>query len=127
MAAREKIAVVEDNIDTMKIINIILESEGYRIINAVNGEQAKKIIEEERPDLIILDVMIPKIDGFSLCSWIRSRDGLKDIPIVLLTSVSRHIYNSKHSHKEMMYADIDEYLEKPVRPEVLLKVIKRLL
>jgi DNA-binding response OmpR family regulator len=127
MTPASKIMVVEDNVDTTNIVKMILESEGYEVIHASNGEQAKGIVNSEKPDLLILDVMMPKLDGFSFYSWLRSKEGYENVPVVLLTSVSKHIYESKHSHKEMMYADVDEYLEKPVKPEILMEIIKRLL
>ncbi len=127
MTAAGKIMVIEDDVDTTNIVRMILESEGYEVIHSPNGEQAKGMVDSEKPDLLILDVMMPKLDGFSFYSWLRSKEGHRNIPVVLLTSVSKHIYESKHSHAEMMHTDVDEYLEKPVKPEILLEIIRRLL
>jgi DNA-binding response OmpR family regulator len=127
MTPAGKIMVVEDNVDTTNIVTMILESEGYEVMHAPNGELAKGVVNSQKPDLLILDVMMPKMDGFSFYSWFRSTEGYKNVPVVLLTSVSKHIYESKHSHAEMMHADVDEYLEKPVKPEILLQIIGRLL
>jgi two-component system alkaline phosphatase synthesis response regulator PhoP len=127
MEKSHKIMVVEDNLDESEITKMILESRGYTVITANNGGEAKEMIEREKPDFIILDVMMPKMDGLSFCSWLRAIDDYKNIPVVLLTSVSKRIHDSKHSHREIMNVDVDEYLEKPVPPEILLKIIERLL
>jgi len=121
------ILVVEDNVDTARIIDMILESEGYRVICAKNGEHAKEVMGAETPDCIVLDVMMPEMDGFTFCSWVRTQKTFRDIPVVLLTSFSKHIYESKHSHKEALYIEADEYLEKPVKPERLLAILEDLL
>ncbi|MCK4924195.1 MAG: response regulator [Spirochaetes bacterium] len=121
------ILVVEDNVDTSRIIDMILESEGYRVICAKNGEHAKEIMGAETPDCIVLDIMMPEMDGFTFCSWVRSQKTFRDIPVILLTSFSKHIYESKHSHKEALYTEADEYLEKPVKPERLLAILEDLL
>ena len=109
------------------MIQLILESEGYAVISAINGRDAQEKICTEKPDIIVLDVMMPEMDGFSFCSWLKSNKDYKDIPVILLTSVSRHIYHSKYSRNDIMQADIDEYVEKPLIPEVLLEIIERLL
>jgi CheY-like chemotaxis protein len=122
-----RILVVDDNVDTARIVSLILESEGYEVINAKNGNHAQELVGIDKPDCIILDIMMPQMDGFTFCSWLRSMNSYYDIPVILLTSYSKHIYESTHSHEEMMYADADEYLEKPVRPEILLASIEQLL
>jgi CheY-like chemotaxis protein len=121
------VLVVEDNVDTSRIIDMILESEGYRVICAKNGQQAKEFLAAETPDCIVLDIMMPEMDGFTFCSWVRTQDTFRNIPIVRLTSFSKHIYESKHSHKEALYTEADEYLEKPVKPERLLAILENLL
>lgn len=127
MSSKAKIMVVEDNIDEAKLIKMTLEPEGYEVVTALNGKEAKEKISAEKPDFLILDVMMPEMDGFAFCSWVRSNLNFKDVPIVLLTGVSEHIYETKYPLKGVMEADSDEYLEKPLKPEVLLETISRLL
>jgi CheY-like chemotaxis protein len=127
MSVKAKIMVVEDNIDEAKLIKMTLEPEGYEVVTALDGNEAQEKSIKEKPDFFILDVMMPKIDGFAFCSWIRSNEDLKDKPIVLLTGVGKHIYDTKYPLKGVMQADADEYLEKPLKPEVLLGTISRLL
>ena len=127
MPAKAKIMVVEDNIDETKLIKMVLEPEGYEVVTAMNGKEAKEKIGGAKPNFVILDVMMPEMDGFHFCSWLRSNPDYKDIPVVLLTGVAEHIYDSKYPLKGVMETDADEYLEKPVKPEVLLETISKLI
>ncbi len=127
MPSKAKIMVVEDNIDEVKLIKMALEPEGYEVVTAMNGREAKEKIGDAKPDFVILDVMMPEMDGFHFCSWLRSNPEYKEIPVVLLTGVAEHIYDTKYPLKGVMAADADEYLEKPVKPEVLLETIAKLI
>ena len=127
MSSKAKIIVVEDNIDEAKLIKMTLEPEGYEVVTALNGKEAKEKMKEENPDFCILDIMMPEMDGFAFCSWLRSDQDYKDIPVVFLTAVAEHIHDSKYPLNGVIRADADEYLEKPLKPEVLLETISRLL
>ena len=127
MSIKAKILVVEDNIDEVKLIKMILESEGYEVVTALNGNEAKEKMKNEKPDFILLDVMMPEMDGFAFCSWIRSNEDYKSLPVVLLTGVAKHILDTKYPLNGVMRTDADDYLEKPIKPEFLLDTIARLL
>jgi CheY-like chemotaxis protein len=127
MSLKASILVVEDNIDETKLIKMALEPEGYEVTTVMNGKEAKAKMSTERPDFIVLDVMMPEMDGFAFCSWLRSVQEYEEIPVLLLTGVSQHIYDTKYPLSGVMKADADEYLEKPIKPEVLLETISRLL
>ncbi len=127
MSSKAKIMVVEDNIDELKLIKMTLEPEGYEVVTAMNGKEAQEKISGNKPDFIVLDVMMPEMDGFSFCSWLKSNEIYHDIPVVLLTGVGAHIYDSKYPLKGVMQSEADEYLEKPLKPEDLLKTISKLL
>ena len=127
MSSKARIMVVEDNIDEAKLIKMILEPEGYEVVTALNGNDAKEKMKIEIPDLIVLDVMMPEMDGFAFCSWIRSNKDYKDMSIILLTGVAKRILDTKYPLDGVMRADADDYLEKPIKPEVLLDSIAKLL
>ena len=127
MSIKAKILVVDDNIDDVEMYKMILESEGFEVITALDGTDAKERMKEEKPDLILLDVMMPEMDGFAFCSWIRSNEDYKDLPVVLLTGVAKHILDTKYPLDGVLRADADDYLEKPIKPEVLLDTVARLL
>jgi CheY-like chemotaxis protein len=124
--SHSKVMVVEDDLDETMNIKLILEKKGYTVIEAANGKEAQEKLEGNRPDFILLDVMMPEVDGFAFCKWVKSRDNLKDIPVAFLTAVSGHIYDSKYPRMGIVRSDADEYLEKPVKPEMLLETIERL-
>ncbi len=127
MSSKARIMVVEDNIDEAKLIEMILEPEGYEVVTALNGNDAKEKMKIDIPDLIVLDVMMPEMDGFAFCSWIRSNENYKDISVILLTGVAKHILDTKYPLDGVMRADADNYLEKPIKPEVLLDSVAKLL
>ena len=122
-----KILLVDDETDVLQFLSYNLKKEGYKIYTANNGKDAIKVAKDVTPHLIILDVMMPEMDGFHFCSWLRSNQEFKEIPVLLLTGVGEHIYESKYPLKGVMQADADEYLEKPVKPEVLLETISKLI
>jgi CheY-like chemotaxis protein len=119
--------VVEDNLDEAKLIKMVLEGEGYEAACAFDGQEALDKLESVKPDLIVLDIMMPEMDGFAFCSKLRASPESKDIPVVLLTAVAEHIHGSKYPLNGVMRADAQEYLEKPVKPEQFLDTVARLL
>lgn len=124
---KAKIMVVEDNLDEAKLIKMVLEGEGYETVCAFNGIEALEKVESGKPDLIVLDIMMPEMDGFAFCSELRSSPANKDIPVVLLTAVAKRIQQSKYPLDGVMRAEAQEYLEKPIKPEELLETITKLL
>jgi len=127
MSSKAKIMVVEDNLDELDLVKMALEREGYEVVTAMNGREAQEKIIDAKPNFVISDVMMPEMDGFHFCSWLRSDPDYKETPVVLLTGVGEHISDSKYPLKGVMEADADEYLEKPVKLEVLLETVAKLL
>ena len=114
----KKVLIIDDSVDTVEMLEMILKDEGYDVIIAYVGEIGVKKAKEENPDLIILDVMLPGIDGFQVCEKIKSDPDTKDIPIIMLTGKD-------------MGDDFDKaadcYIKKPYDIEHLLKVFDKLL
>jgi CheY-like chemotaxis protein len=125
MLSRGKVMVVEDNIDEAKLIKMTLEPEGYEVITALNGKEAQEKIAGQKPDCVVLDVMMPEMDGFAFCSWLREKKGYQNLPVILLTGVAQHIYDSRYPLNGVMRSEADDYLEKPVKPETLLEAISK--
>lgn len=122
-----KILVVEDNADEANLVRMILEPEGYEVTLASNGKEGLEKIESASPDLIVLDVMMPEVDGFAMCSKLRDSAKHGRIPVVLLTAVAKHIHGTKYPLDGVIRADAEEYLEKPFKPEELLETVAQIL
>ena len=118
----KKIIVVDDEPDVLKTTSIFLKSEGFNVVTAVDGIAALEVIRKERPDLIVLDIMLPKIDGYKICRMLKFDDKFRDIPIIIFTARAQEV-----DEKKAMEVKADAYITKPFQPDVLLGKIKQLL
>jgi two-component system, cell cycle response regulator DivK len=116
------ILVVEDFNDTRFMTKQWLEMRGYRVVEAVNGWEAVEIALREDPDLILMDLNLPVLDGFSVTCLIREREELRDVPIIAITA-----YDSADCRADAFDAGCNEYITKPFEFEDLEKSIKRLI
>jgi two-component system phosphate regulon response regulator PhoB len=121
-AENSHILVVDDERDLRAMVTAALEREGYRVSTAANGVEAQQRVSTERPDLIILDVMMPGMDGHQTCYWLKGDDELKDIPVIMLTA------RSEESDEVIgLGIGADDYVTKPFSPRVLAARVKALL
>lgn len=118
----EKVLVVEDEPDTLQLLKESLEYEGYEVITAIDGIEAEDKAHRENPDIIILDVFIPKRDGYEVCKRLREDKNSFGIPIIMLTA--KDDYGSRL--KGFLQGAFD-YVTKPFSMEDLIKKTKRLL
>jgi CheY-like chemotaxis protein/MinD-like ATPase involved in chromosome partitioning or flagellar assembly len=118
----EKILIIDDDAETLRLIGMMLDRQGFSTISLNNGTQALAIVESEKPDLIVLDVMMPEVDGFQVTRQLRDDPRLMDIPILMFTAKSQ--VNDKVVGYE---AGVDDYLTKPVHPAELVAHIRALL
>lgn len=117
-----KILLVDDEPDILEIVSYNLSSEGYNVCTANNGAEAVKKAKQEKPQLIILDVMMPEMDGIEACEQIRVIPELKDVIITFLTA-----RGEDYSQVAGFEAGADDYITKPIRPKVLVSKVKALL
>ena len=117
-----KILLVDDEIDILEFISYNLEKEGYQVYTATNGADAIKMAEKKQPHLILLDVMMPEMDGIAACEEIRKIPSLNNTLIAFLTA-----RGEDYSQIAGFEAGADDYITKPVRPKVLLSRVKALL
>jgi DNA-binding response OmpR family regulator len=118
----KKILVVDDEPDIVKIIKDRLITEEFEVETAYDGQEAMEKYYKTSPDLIVLDIIMPKIDGYELCQMIKANPDKKSIPIVMLTA------KTELKNKENGFSrGADAYLTKPVDMEELIKVIKQVL
>ena len=114
-----KILIIDDDVDFSQATSRILENKKYEVIIASNAREARLMLKKEKPDLIILDIMLPDLDGFSLCTEIKQNTDFFEIPILILTSVSDKASQEKYAEKIALYHNADEFVEKPIDPKEL--------
>jgi len=122
-----KILVVDDDPDLVESVTTILESRNHEIIQAYGGIEGLEKAKAEKPDAIILDVMMPDKDGYEVCKELKGDPEYSDIPILLLTAVVSQIPNSAYTSRMGMETEADDYIDKPVEPGELAKLVERLL
>ncbi len=122
----KKIMIIDDDIDLVEAMRITLESENYEVIDAQEGQKGLKILKKEKPDLLILDVMMGTLDeGFHLAYQIRNDEEIKDIPILMITAVGAQTGFEFDMQRDEDFLPVNEFIEKPVNPKVLLDTVKR--
>jgi len=121
---KKKILLVDDEADFVDATKFILETKGgYEVVVAYDGVEGLEKTKLEKPDLIVLDVMMPNKHGYKMCEELKTSEEYRYIPIILLTSVASHIKDSEYTHRMGMETEADDYIEKPVKPDELLKAI----
>ena len=120
--ARPTVLVVEDFEDNRFMMRRLLEMSGYHVVEAVNGQQAVELAGEESPDVILMDLSLPMLDGLAATRKIRERDQLARVPII---AVSAH--DSADFHAEALAAGCNEYVTKPIDFDQLIQLLDRLL
>ncbi len=122
MEHQPRILIVDDEIDVLEFIAYNLQREGYRTLTAKDGLEAIRIARAEKPDLIILDVMMPSLDGFATAEHLRNLKELKNTLIVFLTA-----RNDEESELKGFHVGADDYITKPIKPKLLVSRVKALL
>jgi DNA-binding response OmpR family regulator len=124
-----KILVVDDDPDILEAISMILKSQGYEVVTAREGVEGLANLKAERPDLLVLDLLMPKMDGFAVCKELQDPRWAKykDIPILILTSVREEASRRRYELETGLELDVDDYVEKPVAPDILLERVGRLI
>jgi DNA-binding response OmpR family regulator len=120
------VLIVDDDPDIVETIAMMLEAKGYEVGKAYDGIEGQESIGKRRPDLLILDVMMPRKNGYVLCSELKKKEDTKDIPIILLTAVGEAVQTSSYSHANGMATEAEDYIPKPVDIQVLIESIERL-
>jgi two-component system cell cycle response regulator DivK len=108
----KRVLVVEDDAQNSYLIGFILEKSGYEVITAADGEQALAEVESGLPDLILMDMLLPKMNGYEATRRIKARPDAKGIPIVALTA-----YSMKGDREKILESGCDGYISKPIDPE----------
>ena len=123
-----KILLIDDDLDFLNATETILKSNSsYEVITATNGNIGLQMARDEKPDLILLDVIMPVEDGFTAAKKLKSDHQLQDIPVVMLTSFSQRVGETNLAVRQGMDLEAEDYIEKPVSPQDLLRKVEKLL
>lgn len=104
----KNVFIIDDEVDVVEVVQMLLEAEGYNVFKAFNGKEALTLLEETTPDLVILDIMMPEMDGLEVCKRMRKINKMKDIPIVMFSAKLSAV-----DKKESFDAGADGFITKP--------------
>ncbi len=121
------VLIVDDDPDLVETVAMMLEAKGYDVGKAYDGIEGEESIKKRRPDVVVLDVMMPRKNGYQLCKELKANKWTADIPIVLLTAVGDAVPTTTYSHYEGMSTEAEDYIAKPVDAKTLVEAVERLL
>ena len=124
MSDKQLILVVDDDTDLVEMVSMKLESLDFKVAKAYDGVEAMDKIKAERPALIILDVMMPRKDGYALCDELKKSDDYKDIVIILLTAVTDAIQSTNYTHMGGKTTLADDFIPKPIDLDKLMEIVQ---
>jgi len=127
MSDKKRILVVDDEPDFASIVQADLEREGYDVDVAYNGVEGLEKVKASPPDAIVLDVMMPEMDGYEMCKSLKDDEDYCEIPVILLTAVASHVTSTRYSHADGMSMEADDYIAKPASSKDISRSLKSLL
>ena len=123
MSNKKRILCIEDEAEMIELMRLVLEREGFEVRGAMGGEQGLKAMRQEKPDLILLDLMMPGIDGWEVYRQMRSDKELAEIPVIIVTAKAQSI----DKVLGLQVAKVADYITKPFGPKELIGSIERVL
>ena len=120
---KKRVLCIEDDPEMIDLIKLILERKGFEVLEAVGGKEGLEVSRREMPDLILLDLMMPEVDGWEVFRRMRADEQLKDIPVIVVTAKAQSIDIVLGLH----IAKVDGYVTKPFGPQELLKSVNKVL
>ncbi|MCK8603626.1 response regulator [Desulfoferrobacter suflitae] len=124
MSNQQHILVVDDDPGVVEAVSMKLNSLNFRTSKAYDGVEAWEKIKQDRPDLVILDVMMPNKDGYQVCDELKKDPAYKDIAVVLLTAVADNVQTTSYTHLSGKTTLADDYIPKPVDLDKLMEIVK---
>lgn len=119
---KPKVLVIEDNEQNMYLVTFILEKSGYEVIQAQDGQEGIGLADQVKPDIILLDIQLPNMDGYAVAQEIKANPGLDGIPIIAVTS-----YAMAGDRERIIAAGCEGYIEKPIDPDTFMRQVKQFL
>ncbi len=124
MTENEKTVVcIEDELEMIELVRLILGRNNFQVVGAVGGQQGLNKIEEVNPDLVLLDLMMPEMDGWEVYQKMKASETMRDIPVIVVTAKAQSIDRVLGLH----IARVDDYITKPFGPQELLESVERVL
>ncbi|HHS97001.1 MAG TPA: response regulator transcription factor [Chloroflexi bacterium] len=120
---RKKVVCIEDEPEMIDLIRLILSRKGFELIGAVGGQEGLETVRRVKPDLVLLDLMMPDMDGWEVYQQMKADEELKDIPVIVVTAKAQSIDKVLGLH----IAKVDDYITKPFGPQELLESVYRIL
>lgn len=127
MAEPKYVLIVDDDPDLVEAVAMNLEARGFAVGKAYDGVEAWDSIKAKRPGLIVLDVMMPRKNGYEVCEELKNDDAYKDIPVILLTAVGSAVPSTAYTHQDGMKVLADDYVPKPVDLDKLAEMVSELI
>ena len=127
----KRILIVDDEDEVREFVSTVLEENSYVPVIATNGEEAMDMIRQNRPDLVILDILMPKQSGIRMYRELKTTDSFKDIPVVIYSGVAKRTFLRTQAARTEMggesVPDPEAYIEKPAKPEYVAGVVRKIL
>ncbi len=120
----KKVLLVDDDVDFCEAAKLLLDSKGYEVILAHDGKEGLEKVRGEKPDLVILDVMMPEMNGYDVCVVLKADVELKKIPVILLTAVDQNLFKTTYTQAMGLMTEADDYIAKPVEPQDLVRRVE---
>jgi DNA-binding response OmpR family regulator len=123
MSDKKLILCIEDEAEMIALTQLVLEREGFKVIGAVGGKQGLELMRQKKPDLVLLDLMMPDVDGWEVYRQMKVDETLAAIPVIIVTARAQNI----DKVLGLQVAKVDDYITKPFGPKELLASVKRIL
>jgi len=124
---KKLILIADDDPDVRESLKLMLEMTGHELVFAANGEEVLEKIGERVPDLLILDLLMPKMDGFEVIKRLKKDVQFSNLPILILTSVKKQASERRYELETGLSLDVDDYIEKPVNPKDFIHRVEKIL
>lgn len=125
MEKQAKILLIDDDPDFVQATRKVLESRPYEVIVAYDGEEGLQKTRDEKPDLILLDIIMPLRDGFTVCEELKSNPQFAGIPVLILTSFSQRVGETSLAVSRGLTLEAEDYIDKPIKPAALLARVEK--
>jgi len=122
--SKKYVLIVDDDPDLVETVAMMLEEKDYEVGKAYDGIEGEEAVKARRPDLVVLDVMMPRKDGYKLCAELKADSATRDIPVILLTAVAEAVATTTYSHHDGASTEADDYIPKPVDSKTLVETIE---